>query len=130
WPLFALLPGLAEETYFRGLVQHILGRGVLAIVGSGVIFAVFHLDPVQAIGVLPVGIYLAWLLARTGSVWVPIVAHVANNSVALIASRALPDVDVAGTAEATPPLVIVAWLGFTAFAVVIVDHSMRRTTAP
>jgi membrane protease YdiL (CAAX protease family) len=129
WPLLALLPGLAEEAYFRGLVQGVFGRGAFAILGSGFVFAVFHLDPVQAAGVLPVGLYLAWLRDRTGSLWVPIAAHVANNSAAIFAARALPDLDPAGPSAPTPPLVIVIWLGFTAAAMMVVHHSSRRTRA-
>ena len=126
WPLFALVPGLCEETYFRGLVQHVLGRGALAIVLSGAIFAALHIDPIQAIGVLPVGLYLAWLGDRTRSLWVPIAAHAANNTVAVLATRVVPEVDKAGAGAPTPPVVIVGFLLSTFAFAYIVHRAMRR----
>jgi membrane protease YdiL (CAAX protease family) len=126
WPLFALLPGLAEETYFRGLVQHLFGRGLLAILFSGVIFAVLHIDPIQAIGVLPVGLYLAWLADRTRSLWAPIAAHATNNTLAVLATRVVPETDTAGAGAAPPPVVIVGFLIWTAAFMYLVHRTMKR----
>ncbi len=126
FPLLALLPGLAEETYFRGLVQGTFGRGWPAMLASALVFAGFHLDPVQMAGVLPIGIYLAWLRDRTGSLAIPIAAHVANNSIALVAARALPHVEVAGTADPTPLPLAAVFLSITVAAMAIV----HRTSPP
>ncbi len=126
WPLFALLPGLAEETYFRGLVQHVLGRGALAIVLSGTIFAVLHIDPIQAVGVLPVGLYLAWLGDRTRSLWAPIAAHATNNTIALLATRVVPEMDASGAGAPTPPIVVAGFLLFTIGCALVVHRAMRR----
>jgi membrane protease YdiL (CAAX protease family) len=123
WPLFALLPGLAEETYFRGLVQHLLGRGALAVLLSGAIFAALHIDPIQAVGVLPVGIYLAWLADRTRSIWAPIAAHATNNTIAVLATRVVPT---AGEALPTPPVVIVGFLIWTLAFAYLVHRTMKR----
>ncbi len=89
WPLIALVPGFAEEMFFRGLVQRCLGNGLLAILVSGVSFACFHMDPHHVAGVLPVGLYLAWVAARADSTWPTIVAHTINNTLALIATKFL-----------------------------------------
>ena len=85
WPLIALVPGLCEELFFRGLLQRSLGNGPLAIGVAAVAFALVHLDPPHVLGVLPLGLFFGWVAARTGSVLVPIVAHVSNNTVSLIA---------------------------------------------
>ncbi len=87
WPIIALAPGISEEVFFRGLVQRAAGFGRFAIILSAVSFSCFHMDPHHVAGVLPLGFYLAWLGARTGTTLVPIVAHVANNSTALLASK-------------------------------------------
>lgn len=87
WPLVALMPGISEELFFRGMWQRTFGKGALALSTSAVLFACFHMDPHHVVGVLPLGLYLAWLGARTGSTWVPITAHVFNNSAALLASK-------------------------------------------
>ena len=91
-PLIALVPGFTEEIFFRGLVQRSLGlTSKKAIIISAVTFSFFHMDPHHVAGVLPLGFYLAWLSARTGSLWVVVVTHAANNAVALLASQAQID---------------------------------------
>lgn len=84
WPAFALLPGVSEELVFRGLLQRAAPPGWRAIVISGVAFALFHVDPHHAAGVLPLGLFLAWVASRVGTL-VTIAAHVANNSAAIAA---------------------------------------------
>lgn len=85
-PLFALVPGIAEEVLFRGAFQRSIRTRWLAVILSGVLFAAYHTDPHHVAAVLPLGLYLAWLGDRTGSVLVPITAHVANNAAAVIAT--------------------------------------------
>lgn len=101
WPIIALSPGIAEEVFFRGLVQRSAGFGTRAIVISGLSFSFFHMDPHHVAGVLPLGFYLAWLGARTGTTLVPILAHIVNNSVALLAAKL---VDVESMADETMPI--------------------------
>jgi membrane protease YdiL (CAAX protease family) len=89
--VFAILPGLAEELYFRGLVQRAIVRPRVALAVSTVAFAALHADPHHVIGVLPLGLYLAWVAARTGSTWATILAHTVNNALALLGARFVPD---------------------------------------
>ena len=91
WPVIALAPGIGEEIFFRGLVQRAAGFGRKAIVISAISFSFFHMDPHHVAGVLPLGFYLAWLGARTGTTLVPIAAHVVNNSMALFLSKAVAE---------------------------------------
>ena len=88
-PVMALIPGIAEETLFRGMFQRSIKNPRLALVLSAVLFAAYHMDPHHVFAVLPLGFFLAWLAHRTQSLWVPITAHVANNSAAVIGSRLL-----------------------------------------
>jgi len=83
WPCIALLPGLAEELLFRGVLQRAIAQPLLAVLLSGSVFAAFHMDPVHIVGVLPLGLFLAWAAARSCTT-VTICAHVFNNSVALL----------------------------------------------
>lgn len=85
-PLFALVPGIAEELLFRGAFQRSIRTRWLAVILSGFLFAAYHTDPHHVIAVLPLGFYLAWLGDRTGSVLVPITAHIANNATAVVAA--------------------------------------------
>ena len=86
WPSFALLPGIAEELMFRGVLQGAFERRGVGIAVAGCAFALFHVDPVHVIGVLPLGLFMSWAAARSCTT-VTIVAHVLNNSIAVLAIR-------------------------------------------
>jgi membrane protease YdiL (CAAX protease family) len=88
---FAVVAGVApvvEELLFRGLgfavVQQLAGVS-WAIVVTGVAFGLSH-GLVEALPILALfGVVLAWLRARTGSVYPPMVLHAVFNAAALIA---------------------------------------------
>ncbi|HMI94334.1 MAG TPA: CPBP family intramembrane glutamic endopeptidase [Polyangiales bacterium] len=86
WPALALLPGISEELMFRGLLQRAAGTGLRAIALSAGAFALFHIDPHHVVGVLPLGLFLAWAGSRCGT-WVTIFAHVTNNTLAIVAAQ-------------------------------------------
>ena len=88
-PTFAIVGVLApvgEEIFFRGfllaaLVSAIGGlRGTLV---SSAIFSVAHLNLSTLFPIFILGILLSWLYLRTGSIWPSIVAHAAQNLLAL-----------------------------------------------
>lgn len=130
WLVLALLPGVCEEAFFRGLLQRTFGRGVSAILISGVSFAIFHMDPHQAIGVLPIGLFLAWAVAVTDSLWPAVVAHVANNTLAVVAIR----VDALhvgyGSDEPMPLWTIPVGLALTAASAAWIIRSRRSSASP
>ncbi len=82
-PVLALAPGICEELFFRGMLQRALGGSTRALLLTAVAFSVYHLDPHQMAGTLPLGVYFGWLAARTGSSLSSMVAHVVNNVFAL-----------------------------------------------
>ena len=125
WPTFAVLPGIAEELLFRGVLQRSIARPALAIPLSGAAFALFHVDPVHVVGVLPLGLFLAWTAQRSGTL-VTVVAHVMNNSIALVAikSNAL---DVGYGAESDVPL---PWLLGSLLLVAAAVFVLARETRP
>jgi membrane protease YdiL (CAAX protease family) len=90
WPAFALLPGVAEELAFRGLLQSASGPARLRLALSAILFALFHVDPHHVVGVLPLGLFFAWVASRYGTL-VTIGAHVANNTIAIAMARAGQD---------------------------------------
>lgn len=120
WPLLALMPGVCEELFFRGMLQRGLGRGPVAVLVAGVAFAAFHMDPHHVVGVLPVGLYLGFLGARTGSTLVPILCHVLNNTLALVQAH-VPYMHVGyGTGVPIPWWLPVGGLAVAALAAVAV----------
>ncbi|MEE2662591.1 MAG: CPBP family intramembrane glutamic endopeptidase [Myxococcota bacterium] len=85
----ALLPGIAEELLFRGLLLGALLRRIgapAAIALSTLPFALLHLDPAHILGAGALGLYLAGVRVTTGSTLACILCHVANNALAIALS--------------------------------------------
>ena len=84
----ALLPGLCEESLFRGVIQGVLGRkGKRAgLVITALLFALFHVSPWILVPGFFLGIVFGILAIRTGSTVPAIIAHIANNTTAFTVS--------------------------------------------
>jgi membrane protease YdiL (CAAX protease family) len=86
--LIAVLAPIAEEMFFRGFVfSGLRSRMTLwpAALISGLVFGLVH-APTGITTVIPLavlGVALAWLYDKTGSLWPPILAHAINNGLAL-----------------------------------------------
>ena len=86
--LIAVLAPISEELFFRGMIYGGLRLRFSvwpAAILSGIIFVLPHAltGPLAAIILAGLGVALAWLYERTGSIWPCIFAHVINNSLAL-----------------------------------------------
>ena len=127
-PVLAGLPAFAEEIFFRGAFQRAFGAGPKAVLVSGFAFALFHVDPHHAVGVLPIGLFLAWTAARTSSVWVPVMAHVTNNtvSIALVKLQGIPEKEPGRIA--TPWWVAVTGVALAVGAVLWIRRATPRPT--
>ena len=76
----------AEETFFRGFIfnglRHRLGAWGAAAASAG-LFALAHLDPAVFVPIFLIGLVLAWVYFKSGSLWSAIIVHLAYNSLAL-----------------------------------------------
>lgn len=86
--VFAILPALCEELFFRGVLQQILYRWIKNIHFSvwitGFIFSLFHL---QMLGFFPrwiLGVILGYLFAFSCTLWMPVIAHFLNNAIVVV----------------------------------------------
>lgn len=85
--LAGILIPVMEEVLFRGLLFRWLRKrwsAWPAILTSAVIFGVAHMIPDTIPGTATIGILLAWLYERTGSLWIPVVTHVTYNTLLLL----------------------------------------------
>jgi membrane protease YdiL (CAAX protease family) len=98
WLLFfvaVVVAGLIEELLFRGVLSRTLEGTWLGFWGGAAIasaaFALLHLQygPGGQIVVFAIGMTLAWIRSRSGSLWPSIVCHSVNNATALFAMRAM-----------------------------------------
>lgn len=119
--MLAILPAIFEEVMFRGAVQNLLSRWwkmpVLAIIITSLLFSLVHFSYLGFLSRAVLGFVLGWMFYRTGNIWLNIIAHAANNAVALtalyIVKKNNPTADLA---KADPQ--IPAWVGLIAVAVV------------
>ena len=92
WAIIALLAvvvaPVAEETFFRGFLFSGLGNRYgygWGAVFSALLFSLAHvLQPGAFLPIFLLGLLLAWLYMKTGSIWACIFTHFAYNSIALI----------------------------------------------
>ena len=80
---FVIVAPVIEEFIFRGILIHIWAtkwKTSSAIILSSLIFGLLHFNP---IGASIAGIVWTLLYIRTGSLFIPIVAHAMNNTLAI-----------------------------------------------
>ena len=119
--VIAVVPAVCEEVFFRGYVQRNLERiftATGAIILTGLIFGIFHLRLSQVLPLALLGIYMAYLAWRTGSLWVPVAVHFVNNAVMIIMvtviSREQRIEDVMGPETFPWYIVVISLAGFGA----------------
>jgi uncharacterized protein len=94
--LMSVLPGLCEETLFRGFTQRGLMRRWSPAVAIGVtsaFFALAHFDLQHSPAVIPLGVWVGYVAWKTGSVWPAVLCHFVNNLAAFILIRLWGDLE-------------------------------------
>jgi membrane protease YdiL (CAAX protease family) len=85
----AILPAVAEETLFRGLLQGILvgqlGRWP-GIVMTAACFGLVHMDAVQGSLAVILGLFLGWTAEHLRGIGPGMLAHAINNAVFILTS--------------------------------------------
>ena len=138
--LMALLPAVAEELTFRGVLQNLFevkdetlkkkgNRVHIAIWCTAILFSAIHM---QFYGFLPrmlMGALFGYALVWTGSLWIPILMHFTNNAMAVIlyflAIRSGWDMDKVDTIGTNDTL----WLGVVSLVLTIIGiYAFRRST--
>lgn len=115
--IIGILTGFAEEIFFRGAFQGILVRSSLGINlsvwAAAFIFSCMHF---QFFGFLPrllMGAFFGYLLVWTRSLWVPIFAHIFNNSIVVITAGITGNAEISFNQPPSNASHIIAILSFT-----------------
>lgn len=98
----ALSPAICEELLFRGVLlraSNVEQRPWLAVLLNGLLFGAFHLSVYRFLPTLLLGLVLAALVVRSGSIVVAMVFHLANNAATVIVARLVPASAAASAAE-------------------------------
>lgn len=117
--MIALLPALGEELLFRGVVQKIISNWTKSahwgIWISAALFSALHLQFYGFVPRLLLGVMFGYMLVWSGSMWLPIAAHFANNAAAVIVFRLAgqnkisPEIEEIGTTPESFYLVIISF---------------------
>lgn len=87
--LIAVLPAVGEEIIFRGLLQKniewVTKNAHIAIWMSAFLFSFIHMQFAGFIPRLILGAVLGYLFYFTQNLWVPIIAHLFNNGIQVLA---------------------------------------------
>ena len=86
----SILPAICEEACFRGVVLSGIGNTgsrTTAIVGSALLFGLFHINPYHVATATAVGLVLSAAALETGSIYVAILIHFANNGLRVLSTR-------------------------------------------
>jgi uncharacterized protein len=86
--MIAILPAIGEELIFRGILQKLFtemtGKAAWGIIISAILFSSMHLQFQGFFPRLALGILFGYFYFWSGSLWLPIIGHFINNSIAII----------------------------------------------
>jgi hypothetical protein len=90
--LMAVVPAVAEEFIFRGVLYHMYRKNGIAgaAVMSALCFALLHLNFNQFVYAFALGVVFALLVEATGSIYSSMLAHAACNSYSVIVMNVVP----------------------------------------
>ena len=129
----AILPAVAEELTFRGVLMNLLeakGKRVyLAIWVTAIIFSAIHMQFYGFVPRMLMGALFGYMLVWTGSLWIPILMHLTNNAMAVLlyfvslrAGWNMDKMDAIGTSNTL-------WLGIVSLVLTVVGiYAFRRST--
>ncbi len=83
----ALVPAIAEELLFRGLILTALLRKMpvwAAVLLNGFLFALYHLNPWQFLGLFLLGSAFAAIFVKTRNLTLVMLAHFVNNLIGVL----------------------------------------------
>jgi hypothetical protein len=84
--VIAITAGICEEFFFRGMILNAYENEMslkAAAIFSAVLFGIFHFNPQNLFGPIVLGLVFSYLVQITNSIYAAIIAHVANNGIAV-----------------------------------------------
>ncbi|WP_286317177.1 ABC transporter permease subunit/CPBP intramembrane protease, partial [Romboutsia ilealis] len=88
--IVALMPAICEEIFFRGFIfTSFKGKdsSKIAIITSGILFGFMHMDFLRIIPTSILGIIFAYTVYKSESIFIAMILHFINNSIAVLVSH-------------------------------------------
>ena len=92
--LMAFLPSICEEIIFRGIIQkkfELISNPHIAIIITSIVFSAIHMQFISFLPRMFLGVLLGYLFYYSKNLWMPIIAHFVNNSIAILGSYFIID---------------------------------------
>lgn len=103
----AATPGFCEEFVFRGLLlteyQKKMSYFQAALI-SALLFGMFHYNVMNFFGPFALGLLFAWIMQVTNSIWLAMLGHMVNNTIAVVMLYATAGADPEQAAKAIEQL--------------------------
>ncbi|MDL2217212.1 CPBP family intramembrane metalloprotease [Christensenellaceae bacterium OttesenSCG-928-M15] len=98
--LIAVIPGMAEETFFRGALLYawLPGGRRRAILHSALVFSLLHLQPQILPIFVPMGILFSYIAVKTGSCYTSMGMHIGYNFMVVLYNYAVQGAQTAQSA--------------------------------
>jgi len=131
----ALTPAICEEVLFRGFIQRNVERRfgvVTSLFLVGLAFGAFHLRLGEIVPLTVLGVYLAYVVWVSGSLWPGVLVHLLNNGAAVVASNyaaGRPD-PIALDEVAVPWYLAFAGLGLALGLIAVMQRRREAALAP
>lgn len=130
--IIALLPGIFEETFFRGGIQNFLTRWFkgpwVAIILTSIIFSLIHLSYYGFIVRFALGIILGLIFYYSGSLWLSILFHFLFNGaqVTVLYAMNIKGIKVKDIEKKMPDMTGIISFGMGIVALVLLVYLFRR----
>ena len=103
WLIVAVSPAICEEVLHRGVILNTFERSGFKgkwpiVLCMGLIFGIFHLDSLRFFATAILGMILAYVMLETKNFLLPVLYHMLNNSLSVLAGLLQP-IDTANITE-------------------------------
>ncbi len=108
---------LVEELVFRGFMWDALDRAIGpwgALVGTSLLFAGYHMDPIQGSALIFTAFVLGWVRLSSGSVLPGIGLHAVNNTLGVVGTLVAAEDETAGVPGLAVVVALLLTLGMCA----------------
>jgi len=116
--IVAVSPAICEEAVFRGFIRHHvspLGGAAVQVAVVGVLFGIFHLDPIRFAPTAVLGAAITYAAVKTHNLLYPFLIHLCNNSLSVLSSLFVQSADTTAASQSLTIGVLGAYLFLCAF---------------
>lgn len=94
--ILSLVPAFCEEIFFRGFIYGNIEKHLgykNAIIISSIMFGIFHIYPAKIVVTSILGMFFAYAVYLTGSIYTSMLMHFINNSFTLLLGKNISNTD-------------------------------------